>query len=301
MELSFDDRAAIITGAGSALGRSHSLELARRGAKVVVNDFGRSVHGEGEAESAAQRVVDEITAFGGEAIANCPSVASPAGGQAIVEAALRAFGRVDILVNNAGILRDRAFHNMGAEDIDAVLDVHLRGAMFMTQPAFKFMRDNHSAASSTPRQRRVCRQLWVIHHHLSGEAGVFGLTWVLVDEGACVNSLANAIAPGAGTRMTTGLLGDLEARLGLPNHDKPSRREPGPGASAPLIARRCLFRGRGQSRPLIHGRIRGYRPSGPHNRGLQGQPGTDRGPGRLRRPRFARRGDVTWSVRPCGA
>ncbi len=214
MELSFDDRVAIITGAGGALGRSHALELARRGAKVVVNDLGGSVRGEGKAESAAQRVVDEITDLGGEAIANFDSVTSPAGGEAIVESALRAFGRVDIVVNNAGILRDRAFHNMGTEDIDAVLDVHLRGAMFVTQPAFKFMRENRYGRIINTTSASGLFGNFGQANYGAAKAGVFGLTRVLAHEGAPVNILVNAIAPLARTRMTDGLLGDLEAHLG---------------------------------------------------------------------------------------
>jgi NAD(P)-dependent dehydrogenase (short-subunit alcohol dehydrogenase family) len=214
MELRFDDRVAIITGAGGALGRSHALELARRGAKVVVNDLGGSVRGEGKAESAAQRVVDEITDLGGEAIANFDSVTSPAGGEAIVEAALRAFGRVDIVVNNAGILRDKAFHNMGSEDIDAVLDVHLRGAMFVTQPAFKFMRENRYGRIINTTSASGLFGNFGQANYGAAKAGVFGLTRVLAHEGGRVNILVNAIAPLARTRMTDGLLGDLEVHLG---------------------------------------------------------------------------------------
>jgi NAD(P)-dependent dehydrogenase (short-subunit alcohol dehydrogenase family) len=214
MELRFDDRVAIITGAGGALGRSHAIELARRGAMVVVNDLGGSVHGEGTAKSAAQAVVDEIIALGGEAIANFDSVTSPAGGQAIVEAALSAFGRLDILVNNAGILRDKAFHNMVSEDIDAVLDVHLRGAMFATQPAFKVMRENRYGRIINTTSASGLFGNFGQANYGAAKAGVFGLTRVLAHEGARVNVLVNAIAPLARTRMTTGLLGDLEAHLG---------------------------------------------------------------------------------------
>src|SRR5450432_675953 len=127
-QMSFAGRVAIITGAGGGLGRAHALELARRGAKVVVNDLGGSLDGSGASSTAAGRVVEEIEALGGQAVANHDSVATPAGGQAIVDAALEAFGRIDILVNNAGILRDKAFHKMDAQMFDAVIDVHLKGA-----------------------------------------------------------------------------------------------------------------------------------------------------------------------------
>jgi NAD(P)-dependent dehydrogenase (short-subunit alcohol dehydrogenase family) len=214
MELRFDDRVAIITGAGGALGRSHALELARRGAKVVVNDVGGSVRGEGEAKSAAQQVVDEVTALGGEAIANFDSVTTPSGGEAIIASAVEAFGRVDILVNNAGILRDRAFHNMGTEDINAVLDVHLRGAMFVTQPAFKLMREQRFGRIVNTTSASGLFGNFGQANYGAAKAGLLGLTRVLAHEGGRVNILVNAIAPLARTRMTTGLLGDLEAHLG---------------------------------------------------------------------------------------
>ena len=139
-ELRFDGRVVIITGAGGGLGRSHALLLASRGAHVLVNDLGGALDGSGSSASAAQRVVDEITALGGSAVANHDSVATAEGGEAIVQAAIDAFGRVDILVNNAGILRDKAFHKMDAAFIDAVVDVHLKGALFVSRPAFALMR-----------------------------------------------------------------------------------------------------------------------------------------------------------------
>jgi len=136
-DMRFDGRVAIITGAGGGLGRSHALELARRGAHILVNDLGGAVDGSGSSTSAAQRVVDEITELGGKAAANTDSVATPVGGEAIVQAALAAFGRVDILVNNAGILRDKAFHKMDHTMVDSVIDVHLKGAFYVTAPAFR--------------------------------------------------------------------------------------------------------------------------------------------------------------------
>lgn len=213
MELRFDGRVAIITGAGGALGRSHALELARRGARVVVNDVGGSVHGAGEAKTPAQHVADEITAMGGEAIANFESVTSPSGGEAIVESALDAFGRIDILVNNAGILRDKAFHNMIAEDIDAVLDVHLRGAMFVTQPVFKLMRQQQYGRIINTTSASGLFGNFGQANYGAAKAGLLGLTRVLAQEGARVNIRVNAIAPLARTRMTEGLLGDLAKLL----------------------------------------------------------------------------------------
>jgi len=139
--LGYDGKVAIITGAGGGLGRQHALLMARRGALIVVNDLGGSVDGTGASSSAAQLVVDEIKAAGGEAVADTNSVATPEGGRAIVQTAIDAFGRVDIVINNAGILRDKAFHNMEPDLLNPVLDVHLKGAFYVTQPAFVKMRE----------------------------------------------------------------------------------------------------------------------------------------------------------------
>ena len=128
-DLGFDGQVAIITGAGGGLGKSHALELARRGARIVVNDLGGSVNGVGDNSSAAQLVVDEIFAAGGEAVANHDSVATPEGGQAIVQTAVDAFGTVDIVINNAGILKDKTFHNLTPELLEPVIAVHLLGAV----------------------------------------------------------------------------------------------------------------------------------------------------------------------------
>src|SRR6187402_382078 len=140
-ELGFDGKVAIITGAGGGLGKQHALLLASRGALVVVNDLGGAVDGTGADVGAAQLVVDEINGAGGEAVADANSVATAEGGAAIVQTAIDAFGRVDIVVNNAGILRDKSFNNMSSELIDPVIDVHLRGAFHVTQPAWQHMRE----------------------------------------------------------------------------------------------------------------------------------------------------------------
>src|SRR4051795_10264209 len=125
-DLGYDGRVAIITGAGGGLGREHALLLAARGCQVVVNDLGGSTSGEGASAGPAQAVADEIEAAGGAAVADTNSVATEEGGQAIVQAALDAFGRVDIVINNAGILRDKTFSNMTADLLDPVIDVHLK-------------------------------------------------------------------------------------------------------------------------------------------------------------------------------
>src|SRR5579885_2688049 len=140
-DLGFDGKVAIITGAGGCLGREHALLLASRGARVVINDLGGSVSGEGGDAGPAQRVATEINDLGGEAVANTDSVSTPEGGEAVVKTAMDAFGRVDIVVNNAGILRDKTFHNMTPDLLNPVLDVHLKGAFFVTRPAWVHMRD----------------------------------------------------------------------------------------------------------------------------------------------------------------
>lgn len=213
-DLHFDDRVAIITGAGGGLGRSHALELARRGALVVVNDLGGTVNGGDRSETAAQQVVDEIRAAGGEAVPNFDSVATPEGGRAIVQTALDAYGRVDIVINNAGILRDKAFHKMDADMIHAVIDTHLKGALFVTQPAFAIMREQaYGRIVSTTSASGLFGNFGQANYG-AAKAGLAGLTRVLAIEGARHNIVANAIAPIALTRMTDGLLGGLGEKVG---------------------------------------------------------------------------------------
>jgi NAD(P)-dependent dehydrogenase (short-subunit alcohol dehydrogenase family)/pimeloyl-ACP methyl ester carboxylesterase len=208
-ELRLDGRVAVITGAGGGLGRSHALELASRGAYVVVNDLGGALDGQGSSASAAQLVADEIVALGGVAVANHDSVATPEGGEAIIETAIDAFGRVDVLVNNAGILRDRAFHKMDADVINQVIDVHLKGAFFVTQPAFRRMREQrYGRIVSTSSASGLFGNFGQANYG-AAKAGLAGLTRVLAIEGAQHGVRANAIAPIALTRMTEGILGDL--------------------------------------------------------------------------------------------
>jgi NAD(P)-dependent dehydrogenase (short-subunit alcohol dehydrogenase family) len=212
-DLGFDGKVAIITGAGGGLGRSHALELARRGALVVVNDLGGSVDGSGSGTTAAQAVVDEITDGGGEAVANYDSVATPEGGKAIVQSALDAFGGVHIVINNAGILRDTSFKNMGPEQLEPVLDVHLKGAFYVTQPAWEHMRDqNYGRVICTASGAGIFGNFGQTNYG-AAKMGLVGLTRVLAIEGAKYNIKANAIAPVAKTRMTEELLGPLADKL----------------------------------------------------------------------------------------
>ncbi len=207
-KLRFDERVAIVTGAGGGLGRSHALELARRGARVLVNDVGGSVHGVGSG-SAAEAVVEEIAALGGTAVANYDSVASASGGASIVAAAMDAFGRLDILVNNAGILRDKAFHKMEADMIDAVIDVHLKGTLYVSQPAFTVMREaGYGRIINTSSASGLFGNFGQANYG-AAKAGIAGLTKVLALEGESRGVRTNAIAPIAATRMTRGVIDDL--------------------------------------------------------------------------------------------
>jgi NAD(P)-dependent dehydrogenase (short-subunit alcohol dehydrogenase family) len=138
----FDGRVAIITGAGNGLGRDYALELARRGAKVVVNDLGGSGSGQGASHSAADLVVAEIRDASGEAVASHDSVSTRSGGEAIVQTALDAYGKVDICINNAGFLRNGRFEDLDDGQIDSIIDVHLKGAFYVAQPAYRAMRRN---------------------------------------------------------------------------------------------------------------------------------------------------------------
>src|SRR6478609_7255114 len=212
-DLGYDGKVAIITGAGGGLGRSHALELARRGARVVVNDLGGSVSGEGGDKGPAQTVVDEIEALGGEAVADTNSVATPDGGKAVVQTALDAFGTVDILVNNAGILRDKTFHNMTPELLEPVIQVHLLGAFYVTQPAWLVMRDKgYGRVINTSSNSGILGNFGQSNYG-AAKMGLVGFTRVLANEGRKYNIKVNAIAPVAKTRMTEELLGGFGDKL----------------------------------------------------------------------------------------
>src|SRR3954463_8838143 len=198
-EISFDGRVAIVTGAGGGLGRTYALELARRGASVVVNDLGGSVNGEGGSDAAAQKVVDEIKAAGGEAVANYDSVATPEGGENIVKSAVDAFGKVDVVINNAGILRDKSFAKMTLDDIHAVLDVHLKGAFYVSQPAFKVMKDNNYGRFVFTASNATFGNFGQTNY-AAAKMGLVGLSNTIAVEGARNGILSNVIMPVARTR-----------------------------------------------------------------------------------------------------
>jgi NAD(P)-dependent dehydrogenase (short-subunit alcohol dehydrogenase family) len=200
-ELRFDGRVAVITGAGRGLGRQHALLLGKRGARVVVNDLGGSVTGEGAGSEAAGEVVHEIRNLGGEAIADTNSVSTPEGARAIIETALDAWGRVDILVNNAGTVGDAAFEDMTEDRLSPLIDVHLKGAFNVTRPAWKVMRQQNFG-----RIVNTCSAAGLLgsprmSNYGAAKTGLIGLTRVLAAEAAGLDIKINAIAPIAATRM----------------------------------------------------------------------------------------------------
>jgi len=206
MPIRFDDRVAIVTGAGAGLGRCHALLLAERGARVVVNDPGGAVDGRGSEQSVADKVVAEIKAKGGQAVANHDSVADAASAQSIVDTALNTWGRLDILVNNAGILRDKAFNNMPIEDFEAVVDVHLMGTVYCTRAAWPVMRGQKYGRIVVTTSGSGTVGNFGQSNYGAAKTGVVGLINCLRLEGAKYNILTNAISPSAHTRMTEGLL-----------------------------------------------------------------------------------------------
>ena len=205
--ITFDGRVAIITGAGGGLGRTYALELAHRGARVVVNDLGGAVDGTGASSSAADQVVAEIQEAGGEAVANHDSVSSEEGGEAIVQTALDAFGRLDIVVNNAGILRDKSFAKMTMAEVEAVIDVHLKGGFNVSSPAFRIMREGGYGRFVFTSSASGLFGNFGQANYGAAKAGLVGLSNVLAIEGEKHNIKSNAIAPIAKTRMTEDLLG----------------------------------------------------------------------------------------------
>ncbi len=205
--IAFDGRVAIVTGAGGGLGREYALELGRRGARVVVNDLGGAVDGSGSSEAAADVVVEQIRTAGGEAIANYDSVASREGGAAIVAAAVDAFDTVDIVINNAGILRDKSFANMTLDEVDAVIDVHLRGAFHVSHPAFQVMKEKGYGRFVHTSSASGLFGNFGQANYGAAKAGLVGLSNVLAIEGAKYDIKSNAVAPTARTRMTEDVLG----------------------------------------------------------------------------------------------
>jgi NAD(P)-dependent dehydrogenase (short-subunit alcohol dehydrogenase family) len=204
-ELRFDDRVAVVTGAGRGLGREYALLLASRGAKVVVNDAGGSLTGEGLDAGPAEQVVGEITAAGGDAVACTASVATREGGDAIINTAVERFGRIDILIHNAGNVRRGSLKEMSYEDFDAVLDVHLRGAFNVVRPAFPIMcQAGYGRIVLTSSIGGLYGNHGVANYAVA-KAGVIGLSNVAALEGAADGVTCNVIVPAAVTRMAEGI------------------------------------------------------------------------------------------------
>lgn len=204
--INFCNRVAIVTGAGGGVGRAHALDLARRGAKIVVNDLGGSIEGTGFSSEAAQRVVGEIEAFGGQAIANGASVNDPAGVEEMIRVATEEFGRIDILIANAGILRDKSFGKMTDQDIDAVLDVHLRGTFLPVRAAWPVMKEQNYGRIVVTTSSTGLYGNFGQANYAAAKLGLIGLMNTLKIEGAKNNIHVNAICPVASTRMTANLM-----------------------------------------------------------------------------------------------
>ncbi len=202
-ELRFDNRVAIVTGAGGGLGRAHALLLAKRGAKVVVNDLGGSIDGSASGGSSpADKVVAEIKAAGGEAVASYDGVDTWEGAQKIVAKAKEAFGKLDIVINNAGILRDVSFLKMTDEDWDKVLKVHLTGTMYVSRAAWPLLRENSYGRVVNTTSAAGLYGNFGQANYSSAKLGIVGLSKTLAHEGAKYNIKVNVIAPIAKSRMT---------------------------------------------------------------------------------------------------
>ena len=206
MSIRFDQRVAIVTGAGAGLGRSHAIELARRGARVVVNDFGGGVDGTGGSSAPAELVAAEINALGGEAIAHGADVTNTAQVEDMVNAARTRWGRVDILINNAGILRDASFAKMTLADFEKVVAVHLTGSVVCSKAVWQIMKDQGYGRILMTTSSSGLYGNFGQSNYGAAKMGVIGLMNVLQIEGEKNDIRVNALGPGAATRMTEALL-----------------------------------------------------------------------------------------------
>ena len=276
-ELRFDGQVAVVTGAGGGLGKQYALLLAARGARIVVNDTGGSVAGDGSNIEAAHAAAEEIRRQGGQAVADTHSVTSPEGGQAIVDSALRAWGRVDVVINNAGIVGDAPFEEMTADRLNPLIDVHLKGAFYVTRLAWTVMREQRYG-----RILNTCSAAGILgaermSNYGAAKTGLIGFTRVLAAEGAERNIKVNAIAPIAYTRMLAhsvdgaGQQDDEEARAVLDDLVGQYLQKLDPALVAPVAAflthRECPVSGEiytvgaGHVARFFIGRTKGfYRP-----------------------------------------
>jgi len=248
MSIRYDGKVAIVTGAGNGLGRSHAIELAKRGAKVVVNDLGGSVDGSGGNSEASLAVVAEIEAMGGEAMAHGANVANFEQVQDMVKQTVDKWGRVDILVNNAGILRDKSFGKGTMEDYRLVVDVHLMGSVYCTKACWDIMKEqNYGRIVVTTSSSGLYGNFGQTNYG-SAKMGVVGMMNTLAQEGAKNNIKINALAPTAGTRMTEGLIPEKSFELLTPetvtpavlflvSEDAPTRTILGAGAGSFAVAK----------------------------------------------------------------
>jgi len=201
-EIRFDDRVAVITGAGGGLGRAHALLLASRGAKVVVNDLGGAMDGTGGDATPAQKVCDEIKAAGGEAVPNYDSVSEWDSAQNIIKTAIDTWGKIDILINNAGILRDKSIMKMEIMDWELIMAVHLSGTFFCTKAAFPYMREaGYGRILSTSSAAGIYGNFGQTNYG-AAKMGIAGMMLSVKLEGAKYNIMANTLVPVAGTRLT---------------------------------------------------------------------------------------------------
>ena len=205
MSIEFNDKVAIVTGAGGGIGKEHALELARRGAKVVVNDLGGSVDGSG-ASDAAEKVVELIKSEGGEAISNGASVTDLDAVKNMVQQTMDEWGRIDILVNNAGILRDKSFHKVSIEDFNLVMDVHFQGSLNCTHTIFPIMREQEYGRIIFTSSASGVYGNFGQTNYGSAKMAMIGLMNTLKLEGQNKNIFTNSITPVAYTRMTEGLI-----------------------------------------------------------------------------------------------
>lgn len=248
MTIRYDGKVAIVTGAGGGLGRSHAIELASRGARVVVNDLGGSVNGEGQNSEAALAVVREIEAAGGEAMAHPANVANMDEVTDMVEQAMAKWGRIDILVNNAGILRDKSFSKMELADFRTVLDVHLMGSVNCTKAVWEIMKAQEYGRIVMTSSSSGLYGNFGQSNYGAAKLGVVGFMNTLAQEGAKYNIRVNALAPTAGTRMTEGLMSEQAFNLLTPEtvtpavlfmvaEDAPTHTIIGAGAGAYAVAK----------------------------------------------------------------
>ena len=248
MTIRYDGKVAVVTGAGGGLGRSHAIELAKRGAKVVVNDLGGSVSGEGAKSQASLDVVAEIEALGGEAMAHGANVADLGQVQDMVAKTMERWGRLDILVNNAGILRDKSFSKGSVEDFRLVADVHLMGTVHCTKSCWEIMKEQEYGRIVVTSSSSGLYGNFGQTNYGAAKMGVIGMMNTLAQEGAKYNVKINALAPTAGTRMTEGLIDEkafalltpetvTPAVLYLVSEDAPTRTILAAGAGAYAVAK----------------------------------------------------------------